>query len=52
MIIDSHCHLHAPAFEDLRGTLARAAEHDVWGAVAVGCDHPTKIGRASCRERV
>ena len=38
MIIDSHCHLHDPAFEDLRGSLARAAEHDVWGVVAVGCD--------------
>ena len=41
MIIDSHCHLHDPAFEDLRGALARAVEHDVWGAVAVGCDYPT-----------
>ena len=38
MIIDSHCHLHDPAFEDLRGVLARAGEHDVWGVVAVGCD--------------
>jgi TatD DNase family protein len=38
MIIDSHCHLHDPAFEDLHGALARAAEHDVWGVVAVGCD--------------
>ena len=34
MIIDSHCHLHDPAFEDLRGALTRAAEHGVWGAVA------------------
>jgi TatD DNase family protein len=41
MIIDSHCHLHDPSFEDLRGAIARAAEHDVWGAVAVGCDEPT-----------
>src|SRR6266567_9581384 len=41
MIIDSHCHLHDPAFEDLRGALARAAEHDVWAVVAVGCDHET-----------
>ena len=41
MIIDSHCHLHDPAFEDLRATLARAAEHDVWGVVAVGCDQQT-----------
>jgi TatD DNase family protein len=41
MIIDSHCHLHDPAFEDLRGALARATEHDVWGAVAVGCDQQT-----------
>jgi len=41
MIIDSHCHLHDPAFEDLRGALARAIEHNVWGAVAVGCDEQT-----------
>ena len=41
MIIDSHCHLHHPAFEDLRGALARAVEHGVWGAVAVGCDQQT-----------
>lgn len=43
MIIDSHCHLHDAAFEDLRGTLARAAEHGVWGAVAVGCDERTNL---------
>lgn len=38
MIIDSHCHLHDPAFADVRGTLTRAIEHGVWGVVAVGCD--------------
>src|SRR6266545_1018791 len=38
MIIDSHCHLHDAAFDDLRGALACAAEHDVWGIVAVGCE--------------
>jgi TatD DNase family protein len=38
MIIDTHCHLHDAAFADLRGTLARASEHDVGGVVAVGCD--------------
>lgn len=41
MIVDSHCHLHDPAYEDLHGTIARAAEHDVWAVVAVGCDHET-----------
>jgi TatD DNase family protein len=41
VIIDSHCHLHDPTFEDVRGALARATEHDVWGAVAVGCDWET-----------
>jgi TatD DNase family protein len=41
MIIDSHCHLHDPAFADVRGTVIRATEHNVWGAVAVGCDHGT-----------
>ncbi|HET7873937.1 MAG TPA: TatD family hydrolase [Methylomirabilota bacterium] len=41
MIIDSHCHLHDAAFADLRGTLTRAIEHDVWGVIAVGCDAAT-----------
>ncbi len=41
MIIDSHCHLHDPAFEDTRGALTRATEHHVWGVVAVGCDPET-----------
>ena len=41
MIIDSHCHLHDPAFEDTRGVVTRATEHNVWGVVAVGCDPDT-----------
>lgn len=41
MIVDSHCHLHDPAFADVRGTMIRATEHNVWGAVAVGCDLAT-----------
>lgn len=41
MIIDSHCHLHDPAFTDLRETLSTALAHDVWGVVAVGCDPRT-----------
>jgi TatD DNase family protein len=41
MIIDSHCHLHEPVFTNLRETLTRAIDHDVWGAIAVGCDPPT-----------
>src|SRR5262245_31649520 len=41
MIIDSHCHLHDPAFEDTRGVVMRATEHQVWGVVAVGCDPDT-----------
>ena len=32
MIIDSHCHLHDPAFADVRGTVIRATEHNVWGS--------------------
>ena len=43
MLIDSHCHLHDPAYEDLRGALARATEHGVWGAIAVGCDLETNV---------
>ncbi len=41
MIIDSHCHLHDPAFADVRGTIMRAMEHDVWSVVGVGCDPVT-----------
>lgn len=36
MIIDSHCHLHDPAFANLRETLRTALAHDVWGVIAVG----------------
>ena len=41
MVIDSHCHLHDRAFADLRETLRLSLTHDVWGAVAVGCDAET-----------
>ena len=41
MIIDTHCHLHTPAFGDLRETLSTALAHDVWGVVGVGCDEQT-----------
>jgi TatD DNase family protein len=44
MIIDSHCHLHDPAFEDTRGVVTRATEHNVWGVVGVGSD-PDSNGR-------
>ncbi len=38
MVIDSHCHLHDPAYADLGETLRVALAHDVWGIVAIGCD--------------
>jgi len=41
MVIDTHCHLHDPAFADVRETLARAVALDVWGVIAVGCDPVT-----------
>jgi len=41
MVIDSHCHLHDRAFADLGETLRLSLTHDVWGAVAVGCDAET-----------
>jgi len=41
MLIDSHCHLHDPAFADLKETLRLSMAHDVWGAIAVGCDPET-----------
>jgi TatD DNase family protein len=41
MMIDSHCHLHDPAFKDLGDTLRVALTHDVWGVIAVGVDAAT-----------
>jgi TatD DNase family protein len=38
MMIDSHCHLHDPAFADLGETLRQALAHDVWGVIGVGVD--------------
>ena len=43
MIIDSHCHLHDPAFADVPETLRVALAHDVWGVVGVGCDPETNL---------
>ena len=47
MIIDSHCHLHDPAFVDVRETLRTAMAYDVWGIVAVGCEPAVAIRRSS-----
>jgi TatD DNase family protein len=41
MVIDSHCHLHDPAFADVPETLRLALAHDVYGVVGVGCDAET-----------
>jgi TatD DNase family protein len=41
MVIDSHCHLHDPAFTDVADTLRVAFTYDVWGVIAVGCDAET-----------
>src|SRR5438132_11507740 len=41
MIIDSHCHLHDPAFADLKETLRLTIEPHLQGATAVGCDPET-----------
>jgi TatD DNase family protein len=43
MIIDTHCHLHDPAYRDIATTLTRARAHDVWGLIAVGCDAATNL---------
>jgi TatD DNase family protein len=43
VIVDTHCHLHDAAFSDVRTTLARAHEYDVWGVVAVGCDPASNL---------
>lgn len=41
MVIDSHCHLHDPAFKDVPDALRVALTYDVWGVIAVGCDAAT-----------
>ena len=41
MVIDSHCHLHDPAFADVTDMLRVALAHDVYGVVGVGCDATT-----------
>lgn len=41
MVIDSHCHLHDPAYADVPETLRVALAHDVYGVVGVGCDATT-----------
>jgi TatD DNase family protein len=41
MMIDTHCHLHDPAYADLGDTLRVALTHDVWGVIAVGTDAAT-----------
>jgi len=38
MIIDTHCHLHDPAFADVRETARMSMTQGVYGIVAVGCD--------------
>src|SRR5262249_2677725 len=43
VIVDSHCHLHDQAFDDPRSAVTRAADHDVWGIVAVGCDPTSNV---------
>ena len=41
MMIDTHCHLHDPAYADLGETLRVSLTHDVWGVIAVGVDAAT-----------
>src|SRR5437879_13695689 len=41
MIIGSHCHLDDPPVAGLKEALRRSMAHDVWGAIAVGCDAET-----------
>ena len=43
MLIDTHCHLHDPAFGDVRDVLTTSLAHDVYGVIAVGCDPVTNI---------
>lgn len=54
MVIDSHCHLHDPAFADVPETLRLALAHDVYGVIGVGCDHDSNartLAAAATRSR-
>ena len=51
MIVDTHCHLHDPAFADVRATVARSAISAVWGIVGVGCDPDTNERTLSAAEK-
>jgi TatD DNase family protein len=41
MVIDTHCHLHDPAYANVPETLRVALAHDVYGVIGVGCDPAT-----------
>ncbi len=41
MIVDSHAHLHDPAFTDVRAVVETARAAAVFGVIAVGCDPDT-----------
>lgn len=43
MIVDSHAHLHDPAFTDLRATVETSRAAAVFGVIAVGCDPDTNL---------
>jgi TatD DNase family protein len=43
MLVDTHCHLADPAYEDPRSVMTRASEAGVWGVVAVGGDAPSNL---------
>jgi TatD DNase family protein len=43
VVIDSHCHLHDPAFGDVRDILRTALAFDVYGVIGVGCDPESNI---------
>ena len=43
MVIDSNCHLHDPAFADVRETLVTSLAYDVYGVIGVGCDPESNI---------
>jgi TatD DNase family protein len=51
MIVDTHCHLHDPAFADVRATVARAAISAVWGIIGVGCDPDTNERTVASAEK-
>jgi TatD DNase family protein len=51
MLVDTHCHLSDPVYEDPRSVMTRASESGVWGVIAVGTDAPSNLATLDLARR-